>query len=54
MTTANITLPKADVIGPYSEWPRKRRTSRARLIASVGGVAGAAVFVHCVVPLIVA
>jgi len=43
----------ADIIGPFSPWPRRpaRRRTRTRL-ALGAGVAAAAVFAHCVAPLL--
>ena len=41
----------ADVIGPYSPWPRRGSTTRARA-AAAAGVVGAAAFVHCIVPML--
>lgn len=41
-----------DIIGPYSAWPRKPRRRLRRPIALAGTVGAAAVFVHCVVPVI--
>ena len=57
MTTAtqNLTFntPIPNVIGPYSEWPRKTPTSRIKrpeILAASAAMAG--VFFHCVVPMI--
>ena len=57
MTTAtqNLTFktPIPNVIGPYSEWPRKTPTSRIKRPAILtASAAMAGVFVHCVVPMI--
>ena len=43
----------AEIIGPYSPWPRKtRRPIRFyRNAALAGGVAGLAVVVHCALPV---
>lgn len=48
--TAQARLP--EVIGPYSEWPRKpvRKWKGTALVASV--IVAAGVFAHCVVPMI--
>ena len=58
MTTAtqNLTFktPIPNVIGPYSEWPRKTpptsRIKRPVILATSAAMAG--VFIHCVVPMI--
>jgi len=46
-----FTTIRADVIGPYSPWPRRRDTTRTRAAAAAGVVAAAA-FVHCIVPML--
>ncbi len=51
--TAQTARPSAtDIIGPYSHWPRKPKARWARPAAFGGTVAVAAVFTHCVVPMI--
>ena len=49
-TLANITPASMNVVGPYSPWPR--RPNRRRFYGWAGAISGAAVFVHCVVPMI--
>lgn len=44
-------VPNADIIGPFSKWPRKPRGMREKAIVA-GSVGTLAVFAHCVVPLI--
>ena len=49
----NFRTPIPNVIGPYSEWPRKTPTSsikRPAILAASAALAG--VFIHCVVPMI--
>lgn len=55
--TDTLSIPSfrtADVIGPFSPWPRKRRRfgTRVRAIIYAGAAAGAGVLAHCVVPLV--
>ena len=40
-----------DIIGPYSIWPKKRRSNRRHYAIASLSVAGAAVFVHCILPM---
>lgn len=42
------------IIGPYSLWPRPKRTPRRTVAVYSGGVLSAAVFAHCVLPMIIA
>ena len=47
--------PAADtIIGPYSHWPRPKRKPRRKVVLYSGGVLSAAIFAHCVLPMIVA
>lgn len=46
-----LTTFPTDVIGPYSHWPRRRASARAKL-AVAAAVAGSAAFVHCIVPML--
>ncbi|QMU58173.1 MAG: hypothetical protein GKR98_08185 [Boseongicola sp.] len=41
-----------NVVGPYSEWPRKNKFSFRKKIALAGSASLAGIFVHCVVPMI--
>lgn len=51
--SADHYLPALEIIGPYSEWPRRRRRNGGRRVAvGVASVAAAGVFVHCTVPLL--
>ena len=51
MTTITNTAPRTtDVIGPYSQWPR--RTSRRHAYGWAALVSGLGVFLHCGLPLI--
>lgn len=47
---------QAEIIGPFSAWPRRRGTGPVRMVAgsslALGGAAAAAVFAHCVVPML--
>ncbi|MDA5092845.1 hypothetical protein O2N63_01945 [Aliiroseovarius sp. KMU-50] len=45
-------LPRENIVGPYSKWPRKTKTSRRKKLAVASSVGVAAVFVHCVAPLL--
>jgi hypothetical protein len=48
-----IRLPEAEIFGPYSPWPRrKRKLATVRQLTAGGTVAAAAVFAHCVLPLL--
>jgi hypothetical protein len=55
MTFAEIAdryAPSAeDVIGPYSRWPRRRKTMHRRTTA-VAAVVAAGIFAHCGGPLV--
>ena len=53
MTFLTETSPSDDsIIGPFSQWPRRPLTKRrATLLA--GGTATAAVFLHCVAPMLI-
>ncbi|MCV2868456.1 hypothetical protein OEW28_07420 [Defluviimonas sp. WL0002] len=52
-TSPQMHAPKPDIIGPYSHWPRRTSKRAARTYALAGSAAtAAAVFAHCVVPLI--
>ena len=42
------------VFGPYSLWPRPKRNPRRKVVIYSGGVLSAAIFAHCVLPMIVA
>lgn len=47
------TLSAADVIGPFSRWPRQKQKRPIRAYAAAGTTfAAAALFVHCVAPLL--
>ena len=47
------TLSAADVIGPYSRWPRQTHKRPVLAYAAAGTTfAVAALFVHCVAPLL--
>ena len=46
------TAPTADIIGPYSTWPRKRTFRWKRPVALTGVVSAAGIFAHCIVPMI--
>ena len=57
MTFMTDTRPAADIIGPFSAWPRetqpkpaRRKYTRAAIYATL--VSGTGVFFHCVVPMI--
>ncbi|MCT8328178.1 hypothetical protein [Albidovulum sediminis] len=41
----------ADILGPFSPWPRRTGKPRRRLLAGGAAAAAAAVFVHCIAPL---
>ncbi|MEO1239949.1 MAG: hypothetical protein AAFW64_09955 [Pseudomonadota bacterium] len=41
------------IIGPFSQWPRPKRTPRRKVVIYSGGVLSAAVFAHCVLPMII-
>ena len=41
-------------IGPYSKWPSPKRPLRRKVVIYSGGVLSAAVFAHCVLPMIIA
>lgn len=47
----DIRIPPTDVVGPYSAWPRQQMSVRAKT-AIAGCVGTAAVFAHCVAPMI--
>lgn len=48
-----IRLPEAEIVGPYSPWPRRwRKLPTVRQLTAGGTVAAAAVFAHCVLPLL--
>lgn len=49
--TADRYAPAPEIIGPYSDWPRRRRRKGGRRVAVSAGVVAAGVFVHCAVPL---
>ena len=40
-----------NAIGPYSAWPRRRMSIRAKA-ASAAAFVGVAVFAHCVAPML--
>lgn len=42
----------ADILGPFSPWPRRTGKPRRRLLAGGAAAAAAAVFVHCIAPLL--
>lgn len=55
-STADLPVP--EIIGPYSEWPRRekpraRTPRRRRAIAYASGLAALGIFAHCAVPLLV-
>ncbi len=55
ISTPTFHTPTADVVGPYSKWPRNgwpSKTRKARVAAAFAGAAGVAVFVHCAAPMI--
>lgn len=55
MTLMQDTTPaKSAIIGPFSRWPRAKRTKRRKVIIYSGGIVSAAVFVHCVLPMLIA
>ena len=56
MTTITYTPAfDASIIGPYSAWPRARRTlPRRRIAALAAGTAGISVFLHCIAPMLIA
>jgi hypothetical protein len=48
-----MRLPEPEIVGPYSPWPRgKRKLPSVRQLTAGGTVAAAAVFAHCVLPLL--
>lgn len=52
-TLPTMTLPEPEIVGPYSPWPRrKRKLPSVRQLTAGGTVAAAAVFAHCVLPLL--
>ncbi len=42
----------ADIVGPFSRWPRRAGRPRRRMAAAGVAAAAAAVFVHCIAPLL--
>ncbi len=55
ISTPAFDTPTADVVGPFSKWPRTERPSKTRkahVAAAFAGAAGVAVFVHCAAPMI--
>ncbi len=52
-TTPVITRKTAiDIIGPYSDWPKRKFRHFKRPVVYSGGIGLLGVFFHCVVPLI--
>ncbi|MCV2864207.1 hypothetical protein [Defluviimonas sp. WL0075] len=49
-----MTLPEPEFVGPFSRWPRKetRRPSVRAMATTASAVVAAAVFAHCIVPMI--
>jgi hypothetical protein len=48
-----MRLPKPEIVGPYSPWPRqKRKLPSVRQLTAGTTVAAAAVFAHCLLPLL--
>ncbi len=41
-----------EIVGPYSEWPQKRKTQKKRIVWGSLGVASVAGFVHCILPML--
>ncbi|MCG6882787.1 MAG: hypothetical protein LJE62_03415 [Silicimonas sp.] len=50
MQAQTISTPM-NIVGPYSMWPRRRVSFRTKML-SAAGVASAAVFVHCIAPML--
>lgn len=45
--------PGPEFVGPYSPWPRRRGLRpKRRHLAAGAGAAAAAVFAHCILPLL--
>lgn len=42
----------ADILGPFSRWPRRAGRPRRRIAAAGAAATAAAVFVHCIAPLL--
>lgn len=42
----------ADILGPFSRWPRRAVRPRRRIATAGAAAAAAAVFVHCIAPLL--
>ena len=52
LTPVNAKYSAADVIGPYSDWPRRKPHRFKRPAAYAASIGLLGVILHCVVPLI--
>lgn len=50
---SKFTDPAPEFVGPYSPWPRRRGLRpKRRHLAAGAGAAAAAVFAHCILPIL--
>lgn len=52
MATNALNSHEPEIIGPYSEWPRRPRNIWKKLTAFAGTLIVAGVYLHCGVPLV--
>ncbi len=46
-------LPKGDILGPFSPWPRRKTVPYRRVLIRLGQIGALVVFAHCVLPAVV-
>lgn len=51
MFTATKPTPET-IQGPYSAWPRRRISGRAKALATAAAALAAGGFVHCILPML--
>lgn len=50
--TADRYAPRPEIVGPCSDWPRRRRRGGVRPAAVAASIAAAGIFLHCAAPLL--